>query len=443
MENNYQTYFLCGANDVRAIETNITDTSKIIWEKLANCSVVVNDNCANEDPSCTWSEVATGPNYNAKFAGQYRVTLHYEGGCFSQYYFNVYSNILEPTVASRDITCTILGVIVVGGVPSGYEYSIDGVNYQTSNTFSINTPKKYSIYVKQTGATSNPCIFSVPNVQIRQRNFTGTAVVSQPLCHGEKGSVKLAANDAGPQYFYTLSKGATEVHNVGPIMEGDYTFSNLIPGTYTATISTEDGCSEVVSFEIINPSLLTATSAITMPLACEDGEITVYPEGGTPPYYYFVNTSTKLKTTPEIIVTEAGTYNIKIVDSNDCIAETSIKIGASPAPVFSITSTDILCYNSNTGEIRFNVTNANGYDISYSINNGNTYTSNPLFSNLDAGTYTALIKYSLGGSECFSSGENIIITQADDALTASTGVSELAGCGPSGAGKVRITNPQG
>jgi hypothetical protein len=37
----------------------------------------------------------------------------------------------------------------------------------------------------------------------------------------------------------------------------------------------------------------------------------------------------------------------------------------------------------------------------------------------------------------------IIITQPAAALTASAGVSELAGCGPNGEGRVRITNPQG
>ena len=435
--------FLCGANDVREIETNITDTSKMIWEKLANCTTIVNEKCANEDSSCLWSEVATGPNYSAKLSGQYRVTLHYEGGCFSQYYFNVYSNVLEPTATSKDITCSALGEIIVGGVPSGYEYSIDGVNYQTNNTFSIDTPNNYSVYVKQTGATFNPCIFSVSNIQIRQRQFTGTAVVSQPLCYGEKGSVKLAANDVGPQYFYSLSQGATIINNVGPVMESDYSFSNLNPGSYTATISTEDGCLETLTFEIVNPPILSATSAITKILSCEAGLITVYPKGGTPPYFYFVNSSTEFQLTPEITVTQAGNYDIKVVDSKDCVTETSIKIEATPAPLFHMTSTDILCYNSNTGEIRFNVTNANGYNMSYSIDNGHTYTSNPIVSNLKEGTYITLIKYELGGSECLSGRETMTITQADDALTASAGVSELAGCGPSGAGKVRITNPQG
>src|SRR5690606_31449349 len=126
--------------------------------------------------------------------------------CFSQYYFNVYSNILVPTATSKDIICDTSGEIVVGGVPNGYEYSIDGVNYQTSNVFTIATAGVYSVYVKQIGVDSSPCIFSVPDIQIRSRSFTGTAEISQPLCHGDKGSVKLAANDARAQYFYSLSK---------------------------------------------------------------------------------------------------------------------------------------------------------------------------------------------------------------------------------------------
>src|SRR5690606_38292583 len=53
------------------------------------------------------------------------------------------------------------------------------------------------------------------------------------------------------------------------------------------------------------------------------------------------------------------------------------------------------------------------------------------------------IRYSLNGAECFSAVQNLVITQPDAGLTASAGVSELAGCGPGGTGRVRITNPQG
>ncbi|RXJ51458.1 T9SS type B sorting domain-containing protein [Gelidibacter gilvus] len=433
-------FFLCGANDIRAIETNITDTSSIIWEKLdeTSCSAVPLEDCANEDGSCQWNQVATGSNYNINLAGQYRITLNYEGGCFSQYYFNVYSNILVPTATSKDIICDTPGEIVVGGVPNGYEYSIDGVNYQTSKTFSIATPGVYSVYVKQIGvdSSSSPCIFSVPDIQIRSRSFTGTAEVSQPLCHGDKGSVKLAANDARAQYFYSLSKGGTLINEVGPVMESDYSFNNLNPGTYTATISTEDGCSETVNFEIVNPALLTATSALTRPLlACkypDDGDgddgkegegdsdgdteaevrggiITVYPNGGTAPYYYFVNGATEFQSEPEIIITAAGTYTIKVVDANNCSTVTTIQVAETQAPEFTVAATDILCADPNSGTIKVNVTNANGTTLKYSIDGGQTFVNSSSFSGLTEGSYEVVVQYSIGTASCLTAPQTVTI----------------------------------
>ncbi|NCQ56893.1 MAG: DUF11 domain-containing protein, partial [Flavobacteriales bacterium] len=249
--------FICSINDARFIQTNITDATSIIWEKLdeTSCSAVADQDCANESPSCTWNQVATGPDFLADTAGQYRLTLNYTGGCFNQFYFNVYTNLLVPTVTSRDIFCSTPGEITVGGVPSGYEYSIDGVNYQPSNVFSISTPNVYSVYVRQIGVSPNPCIFSVPDVQIRERDFTVSTVIIQPYCNSEKGSVKLSANDVRPQYFYSIYQGATLINSVGPIMDSDYTFANLNPGIYTVNISTEDGCTYTGDIEIIDPPL--------------------------------------------------------------------------------------------------------------------------------------------------------------------------------------------
>lgn len=437
--------FLCGANDSTIIQTGISDTSSMIWEKLneASCDAVINQDCANESDSCTWNQVQTGPNFDADTAGQYRLTLNYAGGCFSQFYFNVYENVLVPAVTSRDIYCDTLGEIVVGGVPSGYEYSIDGTNYQDSNVFSVGTADIYTVYVKQVDVSPNPCIFTVPDVQIRERDFTTSIIIEQPLCNGEKGNVILAANDVRAQYNFSIYSGVTIIDGVGPINDSSHEFENLNPGFYTVNISTEDGCAHSEIIEIINPELLTATSALTSPLTCTDGEITVYPEGGTAPYFYFINGSTDFETIPTIDVTAAGTFNIRVVDSNNCEATTSITVDSNPAPIFTTSQNDILCYGDNVGEIEFDVTNANGYALEYSIDNGVTYVANPVFSNLTGGDYEAILKYTLDGSECFTTPEIITINQPDTALTASSGVSELAGCGPSGEGKVRITNPQG
>ncbi|WP_299381653.1 T9SS type B sorting domain-containing protein [uncultured Lacinutrix sp.] len=437
--------FLCGANDSRDIQTNIAGAASIIWEQLdeSSCDAVSNTDCANEDNACVWNQVAIGPNFLANTSGQFRLTINYSGGCFVQFYFNVYQNLLNPTVVATDIICTTPGSITVNNVPSGYEYSLDDINYQASNVFTVNTPGIYNVYIRQINVPTNPCVFSVLNVQIRERDFTVSSVITQPLCYGDKGSIQLAANDVDPQYSYTLSENGTVINSVGPILENTYAFENLNPGTYTATVETENGCIYTEDVTIIEPPLLTVTAAITNPLTCTEGEITVYPQGGTPPYFYFVNSTTDFQTVPEIIVTTGGTYNITVVDSNNCIAETTILIENNPAPEYNITHTDVLCYNDTTAEILVNVTNANGYTLEYSIDNGTTYTTSSTFSNLSGGDYQVIIKYTLDGSECFTTAEAITVNQPDAALTATAGISELAGCGPAGEGVIRITNPQG
>ncbi|WP_142786287.1 T9SS type B sorting domain-containing protein [Changchengzhania lutea] len=408
--------FLCGANDSRSIETNITDTSSMIWERLdeTSCAAVVDQDCANEDVACTWNQVETGPNFLADTAGQYRLTLNYDGGCFNRFYFNVYTNLLIPTVTSRDIICTTPGEIVVGGVPSGYEYSIDGANYQSSNIFSINAPNVYSVYVRQIGVDPNPCIFSVPDVQIRQRDFTVSTVITQPYCNGEQGSVILAANDVRPQYFYSIYQGATLINSVGSIMESDYTFANLNPGIYTVNISTEDGCAYTGDIEIINPPILTATSALTKPLTCTDGEITVYPVGGTSPYFYFVNSTTDFQDSPIINVSTPGMYNITVVDSNNCTAETSITVDATLPPDFNVSKTDILCSDAgDNGTININVSNANGNSLEYSIDNGVTFYNSPMFTGLSTGDYDVVVQYSIGTDICSTTPQTVSITAVD------------------------------
>ena len=416
--------FLCGANDSRSIQTNIAGASSIIWEQLdeTSCDAVSNSDCANEDDSCTWDEVTTGPDFLADASGQFRLTINYEGGCFVQFYFNVYQNLLEPTVVASDIICTTPGSITVNDVPSGYEYSLDNVNFQASNVFSVNTAGNYTVYVRQVGVSSNPCIFTVLDVLIRDRDFTVSTTILQPLCNGDLGSIQLAANDVDPQYSYELYQGATLVNSVGPILENTYIFENLNPGTYTATVETENGCTFSEDITITEPPLLTVTAAITVPLTCSDGEITVYPVGGTAPYFYFINGSTEFQTIPEIVVTTAGIYDITVVDSNNCSANTSITVDAIPEPVFNITTTDITCASSgDSGSITINVTATNGFNLEYSIDDGLTYVNSPVFTGLAVGDYDVIVQYSTGSTICTAIPQLITI-EANDAIS---GTAEL------------------
>lgn len=434
--------YLCGEDDSREILTDVASAVSIIWEKLdeTSCPPVSNTDCANEDSTCTWNQVATGADYIADTAGQYRLTINYDGGCFNQFYFNVYKNVLDPSVTATDIICTTPGSITVNGVPSGYEFSLDGINYQSSNVFSVTSPGLYTIYIQQVGVPGNACVFTIPDVLIRERDFNVSSVVNHPLCNGDLGSIYLAANDANPQYFFSIYSGGTLVNSVGPIVANTYAFENLNPGTYTVIVATEDGCSHTEEITLIEPELVTVTAAVTMPLTCTNGEITIYPLGGTPPYFYFINSTTVFQTVPEYVVTAPGEYNITVVDANNCSAETTLTIEAIPPPDFVVETTDIDCEGSETGTININVTNPNGNSLRYSINGGLSFSLSPLFSGLASGDYPVVVEYTNGPSVCTTDIEIATINET----TAVTGTAELTApytC--TSTGTITVTNVSG
>jgi uncharacterized repeat protein (TIGR01451 family) len=428
--------FLCGLTASRSINTGITGANSIVWE-TTNCiaPVGLSDLCANESASCVWTSAGpNGPNFLASAPGQFRVTINYDGGCFNQYYFNVYKNVLDPQATATDIICTSPGRIVVNNVPSsGYEFSIDGVNYQTSNTFIINTQNTYTVYVRQQNIATNPCIFTVLNVRVRVRNFTVTTNATQPLCFGDRGNIVVVANDVNPQYTFNIypAGGTTAINTSGLQTFNQFTFANLSGGSYDVEAITQDGCSERRRITINTLTALTAAANITKAITCTDGQITITPQGGTAPYSYSINNAPFVTSNIINVPAPGGTFSIRVVDSNNCLFTIpSITINAIPAPTRNTTSTNINCYGDLTGTINFNVTNANGYTLAYSINNGATYGASPTFSNLAAGTYNTILRYTLNGDICFDTMRPITISQPAAALTASAGVSELSGCGP-------------
>src|SRR5690606_29741979 len=149
-----------------------------------------------------------------------------------------------------------------------------------------------------------------------------------------------------------LSQGGTPINNVGPINANDYTFPNLPAGTYTVNISTTDGCTYSETVTISDPPLLTLTGAVTIPLTCTDGEITVYPVGGTPPYTYGINNDPgTIYSLPNFVITTPGTYTFTVTDSNNCTATTDVIIDNIPQPVYTVSQIDVLCYGESTGQI--------------------------------------------------------------------------------------------
>ncbi|WP_299212339.1 T9SS type B sorting domain-containing protein [uncultured Dokdonia sp.] len=460
--------FLCGLNDFRELTADITDSNSIIWEQLdeTSCPPVSDIDCANEDGGCVWNQVATGSDFTVNTAGQFRLTVNYDGGCFNQFFFNVYQNILDPTVVVTDILCDSLGTITVNNVPSNYEFSLDGINYQDSNVFNVSTAGVYTVYIRQINVPVDACVFTVLDVLVRERDFTFDAGIIQPLCHGDLGSIQVVAIDAEPQYTFSIFEGGVLVNTVGPIIENNYNFENLGPGIYTATVETEDGCIDTQEVTIIEPPLLTLTADLIAPfIDCliqavdsngnpifdEDdnpvyeeaqGEINMNANGGTPPYVYFINSTTVFQSDPVYLINSAGTYNITVVDANNCEATTTLEVEEILPPDFTVSSTNILCSDSgNSGVIEFMVTNTNGSSLEYSIDNGISYSNSSVFVNLAPGTYETLIRYTFGPSSCTTDPQSVII-EIPDPIIGNVSITENFTC-TTGAAEITVTDVSG
>ena len=435
--------YLCGTNDFRLINTNITG-STIVWEKT-DCvrPTDLSETCADERAACVWSQVGTGPTFNANAAGYYRVTIN-SGGCINTHYFNVYKSDVSATISKKDKLCYKAGNITVQQL-TGYEYSLTNVsnnttgNWQDSNSFDIwNAGTYYVNYRLKNVATT--CVYKTQQVIINDLNINATVENpnEQPLCFGSSGSITVSASAGFSAYYFVLYDGATILNQVGPLTDRVYTFSAAPGKYYEVEIYSVDAdgkkdCTARAGKYINNPSseIKPVATTITPLTACGDGKYRISATGGTGPYSYFVDGSTTAQAYSDndnteqnniiIVAPVAKTYSIRVVDSKLCESTITFNVPSLPKPTYTVAHTDSACYNSGAQiTVTLGAGGANGYTMGYSINNGGTYQASPIFSNLQPGAYKVRVKYSITypvpywpnteTKECIDPAQDVIIS---------------------------------
>ncbi|MDD2984894.1 T9SS type B sorting domain-containing protein [Flavobacterium sp.] len=431
--------FLCGTNDSQLIQTGISDATSIVWEVLneSSCPAVGIANCANNNPACQWNQVGTGANFNVTTAGQYRLTINYQDGCFTRFYFNVFTNLLDIQFTSTNILCNTPGNITITNLPSDYLFQLVNqvtgdiiVPYQNSPVFTINQAGVYTILIIQNGVT-NGCVFELPNIGIQQNTFEVTLLTQNTNCNGF-GSIRAQVTGAPPQYTFTITSPISI--SSGLVTDNDYTFNNLNPGTYTITVTSEDGCTFTGTATILDQNNLGVTAVVTQNIGCNEGIITVTGIGGNPPYSYAIATidgvaqnptASDFQTADEFIITTPGTYTFIVVDANNCPATSNpVTITISPDVVYTVAVQNVLCYGGTNGSIIYTITTTNGFAVTFELldANGIVIASNNsgIFTNLPIGNYSVNILQSQGSTSCTFT-EDFTITEPSPI----TGVAEI------------------
>lgn len=160
----------------------------------------------------------------------------------------------------------------------------------------------------------------------------------------------------------TISGGESpyEIQWSGP--NGFTSFSedidNLTPGLYVVLVIDRDGCTEGLTVEItenpvleleLNSDLFQGGFNVSCPES-NDGQATVLPNGGTPPYTFLWNDQTA-QTTQTASNLTAGAYEVSVTDANECAQTGSITLLA-PQPITATLEerNDVFCKGSSTGE---------------------------------------------------------------------------------------------
>ena len=109
----------------------------------------------------------------------------------------------------------------------------------------------------------------------------------------------------------------------------EFTFSNgssqLLPGTYSVTVSDANGCTASSNFDVAdNASLSVGTSDVEV--VCNDGlqaTATALPEGGVAPYTYQWSTGTTTQTASDLVT---GTNSVTVTDAAGCIEVVEVNV---------------------------------------------------------------------------------------------------------------------
>jgi hypothetical protein len=235
--------------------------------------------------------------------------------------------------------------------------------------------------------------------------FEVTYSATTSSCGDPNGTLTLMATTGGTlPYIYTLSNGQTFTTS-----SLDVTFSSLLGGGYTYSVTEAGGCtisgSAVVPAEDVLEFSLFPTSC---GISGSGGTITALITSGQPPFIY--NWSANVVGNPqEIYITglTGGTYSLTITDDNGCVKNRSAIIECSPI----LTTYQIF----NMCETDFEFTSGTKRGMVQMLNEGfNDLTSPQVGCILSASTFT--IEIDLSGNtytDLFYTGSTLLDVPSD------------------------------
>ncbi|MBK8416191.1 MAG: SprB repeat-containing protein [Bacteroidetes bacterium] len=383
---------------------------------------------SNAPYTYSWSNGASTQDISGLATGSYTVTVTSSASCSSTFTTAVTqpAAALSGTIgAITNIACFgqtngTIGFTASGGT-SPYTYSWS--NGSSSQNLSGVGAGTYTVTVTDSrGCTSVSAAATIsgPAAALVSSITTSTNVSCR---NGSDGTIDLNVTGGTSPYSYLWSNGATTQD-----------ISGLAAGTYSVTITDNNGCTSAQSRTITQPAaVVNVTATIGQQVNCfggSNGSINLSVSGGTSPYTYLWSNAA---TTQDITGLVAGTYTVTVTDANGCTAQQSRTI-TQPAAALSAaltTSQQVNCFGGSNGYINITVSGGTG-PYTYVWSSGATTQD---LTGLGAGTYSVTVTDSRG---CTFS-DAYTISQPAAALSSSASVTQQVSCFAGSNGAIDVT----
>ena len=330
---------------------------------------------ANATPFSSVSEDSLAPGlYNIYFKDSIGQTQIYAVSLAEFCEVQINNIVIDASCQQSDGSITITATD--GTQP--YAYTMDGINFQSSNTFLNLAAGIYSFSVKDANGintTSAAIVFNKCPVV----SATGT----DETCGDGKGIIAATGIKGTKPYRFSID---------GINFQTDSFFNNLSAGIYKVILKDANGFMDSISVTIKNNCL--AVTAISINESCgnKNGSITSTASGGKQPYLYSID-GTNFQSNNIFTDLSNGIYIITAKDADGLLVTIKDTITNISGPIVKAIASTAGC--DGTGAI-ITVSITGGTALfQYSLDSLNFQTNN-VFSNVNTGTYVVVVKDSNG-----------------------------------------------
>ncbi|HXH18809.1 MAG TPA: gliding motility-associated C-terminal domain-containing protein [Chitinophagales bacterium] len=356
-----------------------------------------------------WTNGATTEDVSGLTPGAHSVTVTDNLSCVSV--FNV--SITEPSALSVSGIVTNTGcalsvgavdVTVSGGTPAySYSWTTGAATQDVSNLSEGN----YTVTVTDANSCQAINSFTINTVPACC-TLQIAATVSNPGCGLSDGAIDITITTGSGSYSFLWNNSATTED-----------LSNVPAGSYSVTVTDiVQTCDRDTTVNLSNPNAPIITSISSTPETClgdDDGTATVVASGGTGTLTYLWSSN---QTGATITGLAPGNYSVTITDANNCQATgtTTVQAGQVCCTLTSTATTIDASCSLADGSLTITVDTASGTaPFSYSID-GVNYVATNTFSNLAAGTYSAIAR----DANLCADTSTVVVAEANNTLSLTT-----------------------